>query len=1178
MHLRDLFLRTGRKWVRFFNKNTREQLQLKKKLSNHNYFSAEQTRLLIRRRASGQLPMVVLGIILSINAYSQRITLQKNNVPLPAVLGEIEKQSNNRYQFFYNESLLQGSKNVTIDVTNVSVEDALNKCFQGQPVTYALVDNTIIIKRKEQAIYDNTQATAVKNVTVNGRVVNSNGDPVAGATVSVKGTNVAIATDANGNFSLPDVEENATLVISSVSHEQQEVKINTKHSLVISLQDKINQLDEALVVAYNTSTVRSNVSAVTTVKGEQIKNLPNRSFDKSLQGFVPGLLVTQGTGQPGGGLSNFVLRGVATGANPNDMPGARNPLIVIDGVPVTQDAAQISSSISTPYQNPMAQLNPSDIESISVLKDAAAFALYGSKASNGVILITTKKGKAGKTLFNFRHQTDLAERLEGKAKMLNQQQYLELVYETFKNTDPVFWTDFRIDSALKKKFPVQPNGAFYPQSDWLNELYRNAATTISNELSMSGGNDRQLFYLNLEYTKQNGIEKKTGFDRKSVRFNYENKPFEWLKLGINTTLSYSVQDYGNGVAEFADGRMSPLNAIRDANGNYIPHYYWGASTSSNMNSNNSHFPNPALQQQLNINRNTSYRGLSKFYGDVRFLKYFSFTPSLGVDFMLTEAREKKHPLLAFSGGAPGIGQLIEKDIRNASIISTNILRYNRVFHGTHSLNLLVGQEAQILTNKYLMTERQNLSSNPIGQQFNIGTLVSGFGLTTKQKLVSYFHQTNYGYKDKYFLSGSIRTDGSSLFGDNHRFGTYWSLGTGWVASSESFMKGMKGWLDYLKIRGSVGAAGNSSAILNTLRYDQIGITNFLNGTAVFPYGYGVGNPGIKWEKTFTWDVGFEIRMLRERISFTADFYTRKTSDLIGNIDLAPATGYGSLRDNIGDLQNKGVELAVFADIIKSRDFRWNMQANLSMNRNKLTHAVHPMEGPTGATTITKNTIVVNGIGKNYNSFYLVRWAGVDQNTGKPLWLDANDKPTSNYADASLAFVGKPQPDGFGSVSQAFFYRGFELSAMFYYQYGFQVYHAPGSFTFLPNDGIDPFINQTTAALNRWQKPGDKAANPRRLLFGSVLGMSDGGTNNSTRYLFDGDFIRLSNLTLGYNLSKRLLERLHLKSMKVYLQGYNLATWTKYSSRQDAENTSNTGTAMINYPLQRSYSFGVNIGF
>lgn len=1097
---------------------------------------------------------------------AQTITLSEKNASLKKIFNLLSKQTG--LSILYDEADLRQAHPISIEVKDMSLEQVLALILQDQSFDYTIGDKSIVIKAK-------TGSTSIKNepITVRGRITGENGEPVPGATITIKGTSNATSADTNGYFELKGVDEKATLVISGVSIEQQEIKVNSRVTINASVRNKIAEGEE-VVVAYNKINQRSNVGAVTVVKGEQIQNLPNRSFDKSLQGLVPGLLLTSGNGQPGSAPGNFILRGIATGGGTDNGSTVRNPLIVIDGVPVFQDPAQASFRVGSnaAISNPIAQLNPSDIESISILKDAAAIALYGSKASNGVILVTTKKGKAGKTVFKFRHQTDISERLKD-VDVLDQAEYLELLFEAYRNSSPGI-TDAQILADLHSSpnpltsvvFPIiiksPGDTSFYPQADWANALYKKTAMTISNEISMSGGNDKSLFYTNLEWTRQNGVMKETGFDRKSLRFNYENRLTNWLKLGLNTTLSYNIQEFESPGGPQNILMMSPLNPIRDINGRYIYSYSWGLGTGSAF------FHNPQAATELNINRSTAYRGLSKLYGEIKFSNNLTLISSLGIDYLSNELKEKIHPNFVLAGEtSPGNGSVRDEIFRNANFISTNVLRFEKVFKSNHSLSLLAGHEAQVLTTKYMFGEVRGISSNPMQDQLSGTTITSLVGTSFKQNLLSYFTQANYGFRNKYFLSGSIRVDGSSRFGENEQFGSYWSVGTGWIVTAERFMKGISKWVNYLKIRGSFGPAGNSAAITDQLKLDRLRLVTYQGSTAVVPdRTVSPGNPGIQWEETFTWDAGLELRLLKEHITIAADIYNRKTKNLIAsNVSLPLTTGFSTITDNIGDIKNSGIELSISADIFRSSDFRWNLNANWSRNQNKLTKALLPVQSLSGN--------VANKVGEEYNSFYLRRWAGVNPVNGRPMWIDSTGKANEDYNAARQEIVGKVQPDGFGAITSTFLFKGIELSMMLYYQYGNKIYYN----TTLLNDGSNPYINQSKAALNRWQKQGDVAINPRRLINGRAGTIVDQGTAASTRYLYDGDFARLSNVALAYNIPQKFIDQLNLNSVRVFIQGHNLITWTKYDG-QDPENVNSFGGGNFLYPQQRSFSIGLNANF
>lgn len=1118
------------------------------------------------RRVFLVIPLFLLCTILMAanNQPGEKITLNERATPLKKVFNKITSQTG--LKFVYSNRLIDDQQPVNVSVREASLEEVLQQIFVGRrfevqrpnPRSVVLIVHEKITERKIEAIPASKRSENTF-FDITGTVTDTAGASIPGATVLVRGTNKATATDANGQFSLQGIQQNMILLVSSIGFQTKEVKLGNNTDINVKLAAAVNNLDESVIVAYNTTTQRNNVGAITVVRGEDIQALPNRSFDRSLQGLVPGLQITKGTGQPGGGISNMVIRGIASGSDVSSGQTVRNPLIVIDGIPVTQDNFQfLNAASTTPITNPLAQLNPSDIETISVLKDAVAIALYGSKASNGVILVTTKKGKTGKTIFGFRHQTDIASKLIGKVEVLNQQEYLGLLYETYKNTNPALWTDQAILADLKAKFPIRADGSFYPAPDWYDEIYQDHATTIANELSMSGGNEKSNFYLNLEYTKQNGVVKKTGFDRKSLRFNFEHRPASWLKLGVNTALSYNSQDYSN-ATESASGYatatiLSPLNPIRLENGNYQFLYKQGAVGD---------LQNPVAAAEFNINRNIAYRGLSKLYGELRFLKYLTFSSAVGIDFMLAELKEKNDPRF-FTTSVPT--KISERDLRRTSVISTNMLRFDKSINSNHTLNLTLGQEAQINNEKILGADAIGTAETlPYYDQLNsLGYTMNRItGSGRKQTLLSTFGQVNYSFKNKYLLSSSIRRDGSSKFGTQQQWGTYWSSGAGWIVTAEEFMKRGAPWLNYLKIRGSIGASGNSGAVDDLTRFDKLTSYKYQGQDAVMSIGTP-GNPDIRWEQTFTGDLGVETRFLRERVAVTLDFYKRKTRDLIYTTTLPSISGFSSVTANIGNMENKGIEVSLSAEIVKSKTFRWNSSINWSSNQNILVKANVPL-------AVISGGILGNEEGRNFNSFYMPVWAGVNPADGKPQWLDNDGKYTDKYSSAKKVFVGKPQPDGFGAITQTFSYKGLDLSAQFYYQYGSTIYDASLPSPLL-NDGMLPYVNQIRSALDYWKKPGDIATNPRR-----QINNTDGGSSASTRFLFKGDYIRLGNITLSYNFSDNLLKQLHITRLRIYVQGDNLMLLTNYPG-PDPDNINVGGSTKFGYPNQKSFSVGLNVNF
>lgn len=1093
-------------------------------------------------------------------ATSQTITLSVKKLELKEVFTAVKRQTG--YVVFYNQGDLAESKLVSVTASALPLADFLKLVLKDQPLEFRIRGNSIILSRKAPVPAPGT-VSPPDNWPVTIVVVASDGTPLTGATIRVKNSSQSAATGPDGSCTL-NVSAGDVLVASYVGFDSGEITIKTASAarrFTIALNTAISKLDATVVVAYNTTTQRRSTGAVAVVKGEAIAALPNRSFDRSLQGTVPGLLVTGGNGQPGGGTSNMLIRGIATAISGS----ARLPLFVIDGVPVTQDMTQRSFNLgTTAVTNPLAQINPGDVESYTVLKDAAAIALYGSKASNGVILITTKKGHAGKTNVKFRQQVDVASLIHSREPdVLNKDEYVTLLREAYKNANSTLWTDATIDADLKKRFPYQAkapgDSALYEPSNWKSLIYNNAAITTNTELSLSGGNDKTLFYLNLGYLDQKGIVKASGYKRASIRYNFSTRPASWINLGLNTSFSFNRQETPSQSESPTDLFGFPYTAppVYPA---YLQNgaYYLPSTTGTNYN-----LSNPAAALQWNVNRSIYYRAMGTLFAETYFLKHFKFRTDLGGDFMLSQDKTKTDLRLPIST-IQGLGEVSAFDRVRTRIISTNVLQYNNIFRQKHSLQVLLGQEAQtIYANSIAATSRG--FSAPYFEEVAAGsTVVYGSlgttGNSSKETQRSFFSQANYNYDSKYLLSGSVRRDGSSKFGANNRYGNYWSLGAGWVISNEPFMQKTAHWLSYLKLRGSMGTAGNSSSLTATTRYSILSLGGNYDGAATAMLSVSPGNPDIKWERQFSKDLGLEFNLFKNRFGAGVDLYHRLTSHLIYLVTLPGSSGYSFGFGNVGDMMNKGIEVSVNAAIIHNKEFKWSIDANWSTNQNKLVKA-YQKESISGYQLRRE--------GQPFNAVYMVRWAGVNSQDGTPQWYDINGKITSNYSLDNRVIAGQIQPKGFGGITNTFSYHAIQLSAFLYYQYGNMLYD--NNTAALQNDGTLPYLNQSKAALDRWQHPGDQAKNPRR-----VLNNPDGGTNTSTRYLSPGDFIRLKNVTLSYNLPV-LARSAHMSNIRMYVQGNNLALWTKYTGI-DPENVTPDGNTAFPYPQTKTYSLGVDVSF
>jgi TonB-linked SusC/RagA family outer membrane protein len=601
--------------------------------------------------------------------------------------------------------------------------------------------------------------------------------------------------------------------------------------------------------------------------------------------------------------------------------------------------------------------------------------------------------------------------------------------------------------------------------------------------------------------------------------------------------------------------MSPLNPIYDEQGKIIYNlkYIYAIDDGTALAS-------PFAMNTLNTLRNQAYHGLGKVYAEAGFLRYFTLTSAAGFDFMLNENKIKNYPQLMISDpwGISSTGKLEQNTRRTTDIVFTNSLLFHRPILN-HSVTLLLGQEVQKNNQTGLSLKMGDISTNPTRED----VAGEGFQQSGKQNRLSYFSQLKYAYKNRYYLEASLRADGASNFGTSNRYGTFWSVGGAYLLSEEPFFKNAIPGVNFLKFRGSAGPAGNSAAILDSYRLTELTQGTFLGNPMV--RDFVGGNAGVKWEQTFSWNAGVEFRLFNNRLSVTTDIYKRKTKNFIAQVLMASTGGYNEYFANIGDIRNSGLELSVFAQVVQSRNFSWSITANWSRNSNKLTKSYYP-ETAMGGT--------INKVGEEYNSYYGPVWNGVNTQTGRPQWLDSSKNFTDDYSRAPFQIMGKAQPDGTGSVIHAFSYKEFSLSAMLYYSYGSTISGRPE----LQNDGLFPYVNQSIAALNHWRNPGDNSPNPRRLFrsgFGGVR--EDVGTYPSSRYYFDGDFIRLSNVQLGYRFPALLLKKWHVESLRVFVQASNLALWTKYSG-SDPENINAFGGAGVLYPQARTYSLGIDVSF
>jgi TonB-linked SusC/RagA family outer membrane protein len=992
-----------------------------------------------------------------------------------------------------------------------------------------------------------------QSAAISGRVVGSDSGPLPGVTILEQGTTNGTTTGVDGTFSL-NVKPGATLVISSIGYTTQTLAVGSQTTLNVTLQAATNTLDEAVVVGYGTQSKADLTGAVTQLSGSVVANQPVTSFEQSIQGRTPGVVVNQGSGKLGQGI-NIQVRGTSS------VTASNRPLYVIDGVPITfQDQSQAGSE----PLNPLADLNPNDIESISILKDASATAIYGSRASNGVVLITTKKGRQGQTkvTVGYYYGASSPTRLR---QFLNADDYRTLLAESITNAGligPNRRTQYpTLAAAFTGEGGLDYNSTY--NTPWDRLAFRNngkfkpfgsdAASLSQYDFSAAGGDAKTRFYLSGTFNDQKGIIIGNRFRRGSLRLNLDHSIVENLRVGLNVSLARTVNDRVSGDNAFSNplqlNALTPLQTAYD-------------STTGLPNASTIYYNN-LLDQQLGSNRAGTYRSFSTAYLNWIPVKGLTLRTEIGGDFL-----NLNEDLVRGAGTQDGgaTGYAYNSQTQTVNYTNTNTITYNFDLNENHHFDVLVGESYQRADQKVTAAEGRGFPTTEFTRIASAAVKTGGnssFG--TGYSFLSYFARANYNFRGKYLLSGSVRRDGSSRFGINNRYGTFGAGSLGYLLSEESFLKGNTV-LNYLKVRASYGVTGNgeignfnSRRFVSALPYaDQSGIAPDAN----------IGNPNLSWETTNQVDLGLEFGFLDNRITGEVDLYQKNTTGLLLNRQLQLTSGYTTITENVGALRNRGLELSVNGRILDG-DFKWNLGANMSFNRNLITDLPTPII-PTG------NTLSRVQQGEPLGVFFAKKYAGVDPTNGDALYYQADGTPSNNYATAPIQKVGNPNPKFTGGVTTTLSYKGFDLNALGQFTYGNDIYNAAGVYQ---SANADFFDNQTVDQLDRWRSAGDITSVPQ-----ARYGASN-GTNTSSRWIQDGSFFRIKTITLGYNLPADLVKRGRIQTVRVYLTGQNLATFTKYTGYDPEVNTYGIGTAgyllghdFYTPPLAKTYLLGVNIGF
>lgn len=1004
------------------------------------------------------------------------------------------------------------------------------------------------------------QLFAQQTKTITGKVTDAkSGEALSGVTVKAGNSNILSQTNADGSFTISIPSATPSLIFSYVGYTDAEIPV-TATTLNVSLTTAEKSLNEVVVVGYGQAVKKDITGAISKINSKDVRDFPAPSFESAIQGKAPGVVVESGSGKVGQGIK-IRIRGTSS------ISANSQPLYVVDGLPVT------SSSLSDPTNdptNPLADINPNDIESVEVLKDASASAIYGARAANGVVLITTKKGHNNqKTVL----ELDANYGISNPARLrhfLNAKEYVGLYNQAVKS-DAQYDLDndlsgyTNLDDAIKDytdfygvyglTLDQLADGTDYKNlkvnTNWQNLLFNHNAPDNQINLSATGGDEKTKFFASGFYNTQDAIVINNKFYRYGGRLNLETNPTQKLSLGINISVDRSqLNRVTNDNAFSTPGQLvaqPPISPEFDPEtGDY---------------NSNTLYPNGLFDAKFNSDRQVTNRTIGNVYGNYTIIPSLSFRTEFGADILslYQEAFQAKN-----TDDGAGVGKANTVISLATTYNTNNYFTYTPNLGEKNKLSAVVGTSYLQNDSKQSLT---NAEQTPSGKIKNLsGTTSITFANSTDDRynFLSYFFRANYTFNDKYLFSASIRDDGSSRFGPNNRYGWFPSVSAGWVLSDENFLKNSTA-LSFLKLRASWGLTGNAE-IGNTSYFNLYTVSNYPDLPGYIPSQ--LPNPDLKWEKTAQTDVGVDFGFLNNRLSGEVDVYYKKTSDLLLNINVPSTTGYTILTKNLGNMMNRGFEIGLTSTNIETKYFRWTTSANAGYNQNKVLNIDGQIiEGGFG---LTQRAIEGEPIGE----FYGQKFIGVDPKTGDAQYLGTDGKPTTDYNSAARVPLGSSNPLWTGGITNTFTYKNFDLSFFFSFVAGNKVYNAAGVYQ---SDGFyNGFDNQTTDILSAWKKPGDVTNVPRIGYFYAS------GYENSSRWLFDGSYIRLKNASIGYTLPNTVLKKMHFASIRLYITGTNLITTTKYPGDPEVntETIANIGGGQDFYtiPQARTFTFGLNVKF
>lgn len=1136
--------------------------------------------------------------------YAQNVSLSVKNAQLDEVLDKLGKQTG--YNFLYNSSLLKTGISVSIDAKNQQLNTVLDECFKNQPFTYVINGNTVVIKERNPVAVKTTGLVA-DPIVVSGRVTDAKGLPLPGVTIRIKGTTTGVVSDTDGRYTIRVDDASAVLVFTFLGFSPQEVVVGSQTHIDITLAEQASALEDVVVIGYGSVKKRDLTGAVGQIKGSDLMMGHPISLSQGLQGKLAGVAVNQNDGAPGAGVSIQIRGANSYGTN-------TQPLYVIDGIPFDAAATPTNDATSGNNQtfNPLALINPSDIESVEILKDASATAIYGSRGANGVVLVTTKKGKPGQTKVQLTTNTAVS-MLGKKVKVLDAYDYANYVNEGYTNGVKYNdYTFYQLPYPGIWSYPFANNAYQYDQgtylpspddflhpgvrtdeygnstnvqgSNWMDLITRKAITQDYN-LSVSGGSEHGFYAISGNYTKQDGIIKNSDFERYALRANVGEKIGDWLEIGLNTS-------FGRTSSNFAKTNSFDYGVVRSAL--IFPTTYAPETDITKIENPLSWLSaNPYLYVMTAQDNLTAVNSFSSAYAQVKFNSWLKFRQNLGINYSANN-RGTYYNSLTGEGQAPTInGKAGQSDDWYSNVVTESLLTFDKKFGKIHNLNAVVGFTHEGANYGGKSMSATNFPDDLTGyydmsKALTPGKLYSNRGAS---ELMSVLARVNYTLADKYLFTASFRRDGSSKFATANKFANFFSGAFAWRASEEKFIKDLNLFSD-LKFRASVGQTGNQ-AIGEYATLPQLAAANYplggslQSGMAESTYN-GPANPDLKWETTTQYDLGVDMAFLNNRIAFTIDYYSKKTTDLLQSVKTPLSTGFQQMTINRGWVKNDGLEISGKFLPMVSGPLKWSIDANISFNRN----IIGGLDNDQFATRlwnaadyvfIQRNGLPIGAIfGYVEDGFYdneaevranpvyaNASAAIIKQKIGEVKYLNLDSDP--NITDADRTIIGNTNPDFIAGITNTFNYKNFNLSFFIQGVFGNDIFNGNlmdvtlNSIGNIPQFAYDGRWTPETAATATWPK------------------VNNGYTREwliSNRYVENGSYARLKSLTFGYDFNKPFKG---VDKIGLFVTGTNLLTITKYDWFDPDVNSfggdaSRRGVDIHAYPSSRTFSLGANVSF